>query len=44
LAPGSSPTKPPCPAFWGVAPRNMKTGTEDSKACFRIKLEMIQNY
>jgi hypothetical protein len=25
------------PAFWGVAPRNMKTGTEDSKAYFRIK-------
>ena len=29
--------KQPCPAFWGVAPRNMKTGREDSGAYFRTK-------
>jgi hypothetical protein len=30
-------TKSPCPAFWGVAPPNMKTSSEDSKVYFRIK-------
>jgi len=30
-------TKPSCPAFWGVTPRRMKTGIEDSKAYFRTK-------
>jgi hypothetical protein len=31
--------KPPCPAFWGVAPRNMKTGMGWSslEAYFRVK-------
>jgi hypothetical protein len=29
-------TKASCPAFWGVAPRSMKIGSEDSKAYFRI--------
>jgi bifunctional UDP-N-acetylglucosamine pyrophosphorylase / glucosamine-1-phosphate N-acetyltransferase len=29
--------KPSCPAFWGVAPPNMKKNAEESKAYFRTK-------
>jgi hypothetical protein len=29
--------KPPCPAFWGVAPPNMKIGSLDTDAIFELK-------